>query len=94
MIHVDQPKLWYLKYRSHARADIGVSSLPNGEDFYQHQLSYHLTDTNVTAQQIHDMGLQEVERITKEMDEVIKSLGLNMTHKEFIDAIRNNDSLL
>ncbi|GFV96823.1 uncharacterized protein TNCV_4350361 [Trichonephila clavipes] len=80
------------EYRAHARPEIGVSSLPNGRDFYQHELSYHLSDSNVTAEQIHRMGLQEVERISKEMDEVIKSLNLSMTHQEFSNMIRNDES--
>ncbi|GFY47789.1 uncharacterized protein TNIN_223681 [Trichonephila inaurata madagascariensis] len=80
------------EYRAHARPEIGVSSLPNGRDFYQHELSYHLSDSSVTAEQIHRMGLQEVERISKEMDEVIKSLNLSMTHQEFSNMIRNDES--
>lgn len=80
------------EYRAHVRPDIGVSSLPNGRDFYQHELSYHLTDASATAEQIHQMGLQEVERISKEMDEVIKSLNLSMTQQEFSNMIRNDES--
>ncbi|GFT25684.1 uncharacterized protein NPIL_524991 [Nephila pilipes] len=80
------------EYRLHARPGIGVSSLPNGRDFYQQELTYHLTDTSVTAEQIHQMGLLEVERITKEMDEVIKSLNLNMTQQEFSNMIRNDEA--
>ncbi|GFQ93194.1 uncharacterized protein TNCT_610561, partial [Trichonephila clavata] len=80
------------EYRAHARPGIGVSSLPNGRDFYQHELSYHLSDSSATAEQIHRMGLEEVERISKEMDEVIKSLNLSMTHQEFSNMIRNDES--
>ncbi|KAF8788723.1 hypothetical protein HNY73_006732 [Argiope bruennichi] len=78
------------EYRLHTRPGIGVSTLPNGRDFYRQELAYHLTDTGVTPEQIHNMGLREVERITKEMDEVVKSLGFNMTHQEFSNMIRND----
>ncbi|CAL1300943.1 unnamed protein product [Larinioides sclopetarius] len=80
------------EYKLHTRPSIGVSSLPNGRDFYQHELAYHLTDAGVTPEDIHNMGLQEVERITKEMDEVVKYLGFNITHQEFSNMIRNDTS--
>ncbi|KAG8189984.1 hypothetical protein JTE90_001441 [Oedothorax gibbosus] len=80
------------EYSLHVRPGIGVGSLPNGREFYIHSLSYHLTDTNVTPEEIHQVGLQEVQRITEEMNEVIKSLGYNMTQKEFSDQLRRNES--
>ena len=47
---------------THCRTDIGVSCLPDGKSFYQQCLHYH-TSTELTAQQIHDIGLLEVQRI-------------------------------
>ncbi|XP_042907556.1 uncharacterized protein [Parasteatoda tepidariorum] len=78
------------EYRPSSRSAIGVSALPNGNEFYRQRLSYYLADSNVTAQKIHDMGVAEVSRITLEMDKVIQTLGFNYTRKEFNEYLRNN----
>lgn len=80
------------EYIPNTRAEIGVSSLPGGRDFYQSELSFYLTDSTVTAEEIHAMGEAEVLRIAKEMDEVIHSLGLTVTRQEFNNQLRSNTS--
>lgn len=81
------------EYQPNSRQEIGVSSLPDGHEYYRHQLSYHLTDPKVTAEEIHAVGLAEVERIAEEMNEVIHSLGLNITREEFSNKLRNDKSM-
>lgn len=51
---------------SRAPQQIGVGQYPNGGAWYQQRLRYHTT-TDLTAQQIHDLGLQELERIHAEL---------------------------
>ena len=54
--------------------DAGLWRLKNGPEAY----AYHLrrfTTTNLTAEQIHEIGLREVERIEKEMDGILRRLG-------------------
>ncbi|KFM58359.1 hypothetical protein X975_27169, partial [Stegodyphus mimosarum] len=80
------------EYRPHLRPKIGVRSLPNGKDFYKRQLAFHLTDNSVTPEEIHQIGLSEVARITNEMKEVIQSLELDLTPQEFTDYVRNDPS--
>lgn len=80
------------EYRPNARPEIGVGSLPGGREFYRQELVLHLTENGVTAEQIHAMGLAEVERIAGDMIEVIHSLGLNMTREEFSNYLRNNET--
>lgn len=60
-----------------ARADdrAGVWKLPAGEDYYAYKLRSYTT-TNLTPEQVHQIGLREVARIEQEMNEVIKELGL------------------
>ncbi|MBQ4835414.1 DUF885 domain-containing protein [Pseudoalteromonas luteoviolacea] len=53
---------------------VGIWAQPNGEAFYQHAITY-LADSDMTAQQIHEVGQAEVKRITKRMDEILKSNG-------------------
>lgn len=52
----------------------GISRLPNGAAAYQHALS-NFTSTNLTAEQIHAIGLREVARLEGEMDKHLRSLG-------------------
>ena len=56
--------------------DAGLWRLKGGDQAY----AYHLrrfTTTNLTADQIHQIGLREVERIEKEMDAILRRLGRN-----------------
>ena len=48
-----------------ANEDAGVWKLPDGNEYYQYCLNYHTT-TNMTPQEIHKLGINEVNRIQKE----------------------------
>ena len=54
--------------------DAGVWKFPNGEAYYNYALS-HYTSTDLTADQIHKLGLQELERIHSEMRTIFDELG-------------------
>ncbi|WP_125778962.1 DUF885 domain-containing protein [Pseudoalteromonas rubra] len=53
---------------------VGIWAQPGGEAFYQHEITY-LADSDLSAQQIHDIGLAEVKRITERMDEILRENG-------------------
>lgn len=59
-----------------AKENNGAWSLPNGDAFYAWAVRMHTT-TDMTPQQVHDLGLAEVARVSAEMDEILKSQGLN-----------------
>ncbi|GGD74980.1 DUF885 domain-containing protein [Lacimicrobium alkaliphilum] len=52
----------------------GIWAQPGGEGFYQHALTY-LGDTQMSAEQVHQTGLDEVDRISTEMDTILKANG-------------------
>ena len=52
----------------------GVWSLPRGDEFYALRLKVYTT-TDYSAQEIHEIGLSEVARITKRMQEIAFDLG-------------------
>ena len=52
----------------------GVWSLPNGDEFYALRLKVYTT-TDYSAEDIHNIGLSEVERITKRMQKIAFDLG-------------------
>lgn len=58
-----------------ASEDAGVWAQPNGETFYGVAVKV-FGDTTLTPEQIHDLGLSEVERISAEADAIFDSLGM------------------
>ena len=61
----------------HAGHDAGVWKLPKGDDYYSWLLRVG-TSTNLTADEIHDMGLEQGRAIDARMDEILRRQG--MTH--------------
>lgn len=53
----------------------GVWQLPQGDEYYAYLARLHTT-TNLTPQEIHDIGLREVERIHKVIQEKLQEMGL------------------
>ena len=52
----------------------GVGRFPNGEAYYAYMLG-HETSTDMTPEQVHDLGLAEVARIQNEMQQVASQMG-------------------
>ena len=61
------------RYLPAARAP-GIGSLPGGKQVYT-RLAQHFTTTDMTPDEIHDIGLREVARIRGEMEAVIEEVG-------------------
>jgi len=57
-----------------ARNSDGIWSQPNGEQFYQHAIRF-LADSSLTANEIHQIGLNEVARISNQMDTILSNNG-------------------
>jgi len=57
-----------------APRSIGIGSLPNGPAYYQYLLR-HFTGTDLTAQEIHEIGLREVARLHEEVRACAAALG-------------------
>ena len=74
-----------------ASGDMGVWSLPNGEAFYRNRI-YHHTTLNLTADEIHAIGLEEVARIHDEMRHIKNLLRFNGTLQEFFEFIREDSN--
>jgi len=76
-------------YLPACRKDIGASSLPDGEAFYQYAIKRHTT-TNLSAREIHEIGKREVARIRKEMETIIKQVGFTRSFQEFLAYLRTD----
>ena len=68
----------------------GVSNQPNGKAYYQNRVNYYTTLT-ISAEEIHQKGLQEVARIKGEMQKIIKDVEFNGTFDEFLTFLRTDD---
>ena len=77
------------EYVPACRKEVAVTSLPGGQEFYKACLRFH-TSTSLTAEEIHQRGLEEVQRIEDEMRVIIQELGLNLSLEEFITQLRND----
>jgi uncharacterized protein (DUF885 family) len=61
-------------YAPHGRTEVGVWSLPNGDDYYAFRVKQSTT-TDLTPDQIHQLGLAQVKEIEARMVEVAAQLG-------------------
>ena len=86
----DRLAAWIADDKKNASPDAkGVGSLPNGEAYYNAQL-YLMTTTDMTADQIHELGLSEVARIQGEMKKVMEQVGFKGTLQEFFAFMRTD----
>ncbi|MCC6918673.1 MAG: DUF885 family protein [Alphaproteobacteria bacterium] len=77
------------EYLPKVRASIAVKDMPGGADWYKFQVRLHTT-TDLTPDEIHEIGLQEVARIRGRMDEVMKETGFTGTFAEFLTFLRTD----
>lgn len=80
-------------YLKAGRTTSGIASTPKGEAYYNHQIKLYTT-TNMTADEIHQLGLQEVARILSEMEKVKNEVGYKGTLVSFFDHVRNKKELM
>jgi uncharacterized protein (DUF885 family) len=76
-------------YLPACRESIAASALPNGAAAYAFLIRWQTT-TNLTAQQIHEIGLAEVKRIRAEMDKVIATTGFKGNFHDFTEFLRSD----
>jgi len=73
-------KDFMVRTQKYANTNDGIWSLPNGEEYYQLQIRSYTT-TDYTANEIHEMGVNEVKRISNRMSEILKNLGYDTNNK-------------
>ena len=67
--------------------DVGCWQRPHGQNVYA-ELARKFTTTNLTPQQIHDIGLAEVQRIRSEMETIQQEVGFEGSFAEFLVHLR------
>lgn len=71
------------------RDEIGVRSTPRGNDFYQNRINFYTT-LDLNAEQIHQIGLDEVARIRLEMDKIISEVEFKGSFEDFFTFLRTD----
>jgi uncharacterized protein (DUF885 family) len=81
---------WYEEDRANTSEEtIGVTELPNGEAFYAASLK-EMTTTDLTADEIHQIGLDEVDRIQTEMRAIMEQVGFEGDLQAFFEFTRTD----
>ena len=77
------------QYLPNTREHPGIGTLPGGKAIYA-MLARHFTTTDMTPEEIHNLGLAEVARIRGEMQAVIDEVGFEGDISAFNDFLRND----
>jgi uncharacterized protein (DUF885 family) len=77
------------EYLPGARDTIAMRELPDGEAWYAYNVKQSTT-TDLSPEQIHRIGLDEVERIRGEMDAIIEATGFEGSFAEFLEFLRTD----
>ncbi len=80
-------------YLPNGRDSSGISSLDSGLNYYDYSIRLYTT-TNMTADEIHQLGLNEVRRLLSEMESVKSKVGFKGNLKSFFDHVRQKDELI
>ena len=76
-------------YLVNSRDSIGIKDIPDGKRYYE-ELAKHYTTTDLTPDEIHDIGLKEIERIRSEMEEIIELVNWDGDFNSFLNYLRTS----
>lgn len=74
-------------YLPNCRVGVGIASIPGGDAYYDYLLNY-FTTTDLSAREIHEIGLRETARIRAEMAGIIERSGFQGSFRAFLDQLR------
>ena len=77
------------EYLPGCRPTTGASELPNGEAYYGY-LVRHFTTLDISPEDVHQTGLDEVERLREEMQQVIERVGFEGDFDAFLTYLRTD----
>lgn len=80
-------------YMASGRETSGIQGVPKGDAYYKHQIKLYTT-TDMTADEIHEIGRNEVARISSEMEKVKEQVGFKGNLKAFFAHVRNKKELI
>ena len=92
--HQDMVDFLKNEYLPAGKENQGIAAVtPLGADYYAHQIKKYTT-TNMTADEIHQLGLSEEARIRREMEAIKKQVGYEGDLNSFFNYVRENKDLM
>ncbi|MDC3113343.1 DUF885 domain-containing protein [Gammaproteobacteria bacterium] len=85
-----------LKTQKYANKSHGIWSQPGGDEYYKLRIRSYTT-TDYSPEEIHQMGLSEVQRISNRMNEILTSLGYDTVSKsvgQIMNELNENPDFL
>ena len=76
-------------YLINSRDSIGIKDIPNGKEYYEFLARFYTT-TDLTPEEIHNIGLQEIQRIRSEMEEIIRQVNWDGDFGSFLNYLRTS----
>ncbi|MEO0500707.1 MAG: DUF885 domain-containing protein, partial [Pseudomonadota bacterium] len=76
------------EYAPRCRETVGISDTPGGREYYDYRVK-SFTTTDMTADEVHDLGLAEVARIRAEMAEIAETAGYD-SREAYIEHLRTD----
>lgn len=77
------------EYIPKCRASAGISDIPNGKEYYNFLIKFWTT-TNMTADEVFDLGQSEVGRLRKEMEKIKEETGFKGDLKAFFTYLNKD----
>jgi uncharacterized protein (DUF885 family) len=77
------------EYLPACRTEVGITSLAGGDNYYQYLISY-FTTTEMTAAEIHELGMSELSRIRAEMQSIIDDVEFAGDFDTFVNFLRTD----
>lgn len=77
------------EYYVAARDAIGVSEVPGGRAYYEDMVRYYTT-VDISAEEVHQIGLREVARIRGAMEKIIEEVGFEGSFADFLKFLRSD----
>jgi uncharacterized protein (DUF885 family) len=82
-------KFWTSEYYPKTREALAWTAVPQGKEWYAHQVKVETT-TDLTPDEIHELGKKEVARIRAEMEKIREQTGFKGSLDEFFTFLRND----
>lgn len=81
------------EYLPAGRTSSGIAAIPNGREYYKLQIQTYTT-TDMSAEEVFQLGEREVKRLLEEMERVKQTVGFKGDMKAFFDHVRTRKELM
>jgi len=81
------------EYLAASRDSSGIAAVPRGDEYYRSQVKF-FTTTDMSAEEIHQLGRREVARLLVEMNKLRETVGFQGDMKAFFEHVRTRKELM